>query len=169
MTTWSHRAYGSAPPMVFQSTIKQISRHLAHFALGASLFALGGCGSAMPIFSDLIPDHSPLYTSSVRSEAAALSPDLTAGDWNEASPALAEALGPDNKGTKVSWNSTSSSTRGAFRALGSAYVQNGDLCRPFEAEWQNSTRQGGIKQGIACRSAAGSWQIIDTDTASTKS
>ena len=155
--------------MVFLAKSKQISRHLVQIALGASLLALGGCGSAIPIFSDFIPDHSPLYTSSVRSEAAALSPDLTAGEWNEASSALATALGPDNKGTSVSWNSTSSSTHGAFRALGSAYVQNGDLCRPFEAQWQSSAQKSGVKQGTACRSAAGSWQIIGTDDAPKKS
>ena len=155
--------------MVFLIKSREISRHFVRAALGACLLALGGCGSAIPIFSDFIPDHSPLYTGSVRSEATMLSADLTAGDWNEAATALASALGPDNKGTSVSWTSASSGSHGAFRALGTAFVQNGDLCRPFEAEWQNSTRKSGSKQGTACRSAAGSWQIIDTDEAHTKS
>ena len=108
-----------------------------------------------------MPDRGPLYTSAIRSDATALSPALTASDWNEASSALATALGPDNAGTSVLWSSKSG-TKGSFRALGIAFVREGDLCRAFEAEVKTAGKEPQTTNGTACRSMAGAWHIVDT-------
>ncbi len=108
-----------------------------------------------------MPDRGPLYTSAIRSDAAALSPSLTASDWNEAYAALASALGPDNAGTSVLWSGTSGS-KGSFRALGIAFMREGDLCRAFEADIKTTGKEPQTTKGTACRTMAGAWHIVDT-------
>ena len=147
--------------MVFLHLARRSLRPLRSILALSTLSALAGCGTSLPIFSELIPDRGPLYTSAIRSEASALSPTLTANDWNEASSALSSALGPDNSGTTVLWSGKSGS-KGSFRALGIAFMRDGDLCRAFEAEIKSTNREPQVTKGTACRSMAGAWHIVDT-------
>ncbi len=147
--------------MVFLHFARRSFRPLGQLVALSTLVALAGCGTSLPIFSELIPDRGPLYTSTIRSESAALSPGLTANDWNEASSALSSALGPDNSGTTVLWTGKSGS-KGSFRALGMAFMRDGDLCRAFEAEIKTTSKEPQVTKGTACRSMAGAWHIVDT-------
>ena len=146
--------------MVFLYLARRSVRPLSQILALSTLVALAGCGSSLPIFSELIPDRGPLYTSAIRSEAATLSPALTANDWNEASAALSSALGPDNSGTTVLWNGKSGS-KGSFRALGIAFMRDGDLCRAFEADIKTASKEPQTTRGTACRSLTGAWHIVD--------
>jgi surface antigen len=147
--------------MVFLNYARRSLRPLGQLLAASTLLALGACGSTLPIFSEFMPDRGPLYTSAIRSDATALSPALTASDWNEAASALATALGPDNAGTSVLWSSKGG-TKGSFRALGIAFMRDGDLCRAFEAEVKTTGKEPQTTSGTACRSMVGAWHIVDT-------
>jgi len=147
--------------MVFDLILKTLVRTGSALFAGCALLALSGCGSTLPLFSNLIPDHTPFYTSAIRSEATVLSDRLSANDWNEAYGALADALGPDNAGTVVTWEGSSGQAKGSFKAQGSAFIRAGDICRAFAADVKFANEAATGVAGTACRTTAGRWQISD--------
>jgi surface antigen len=129
--------------------------------LVATMSGLSGCASSLPIFSELIPDGTPVSTGSIFAPASSLSSELNPADWEKARQALDSALKPENIRDAVSWENTATAARGHFRPLGIAFIQEGDLCRNFTAQITIENIARPLMQGTACRSGASDWQISD--------
>jgi hypothetical protein len=116
---------------------------------------LGGCSTAVPLPSFISRED---VTGSIPSPPSPLSPALDAEDWRRARSALAVALDPQGNGAPVSWDNPASGAKGVFKPTGNAYVQDGRVCRSFDADIGGKVPARQV-QGLGCRDKEGDWSV----------
>lgn len=122
--------------------------------------ALSGCSLSFPMAS-LSPDIDETGSISQK-PALVLFHELNPEDWRRARSAIDLALDPQGNGTRVNWDNPATGLKGSFIAKGHVFVENGEVCRAFQAHLHDKTRSDVIKLGVACRASGEDWTIIKT-------
>jgi hypothetical protein len=98
-------------------------------SVGLLAFGVAGCSISVPMAPFMRDDT----TSSIKSSASPLSPDLDVKDWRIAEPILAQALRSGEPEAPVRWSNPDSGRSGAFQPVASAFSRDGKPCRAFVA------------------------------------
>jgi surface antigen len=132
--------------------------------------ALAGCSLTAP-FDDkptALQADTDITGSIPRKSAPELQPGqnspfsarLDDEDWRRQRAALATALDPQGNGGQVRWDNADSGHKGAFGAIGDAFLVKHEICRVFVASITAGEPEQWFK-GTACRVSASEWTIRD--------
>jgi surface antigen len=138
-------------------------RRAAVAALAVTLAALTcGCAMSVPIAALGNADPQDDVTGSI--DRPSLARLLEAEDLRRAEAALATALDPRANGALVAWANPQSGSKGSFTPRGSAYPDDAEICRRFDAEIE---RKGAMRvlRGTACTARGSEWRLAAIDPA----
>lgn len=99
-------------------------------------------------------------TGSIRAPSTMLSRALEPEDWRRASAAMGTALDPQGAGGAVNWDNPHSGAKGSFTPVGSAYPDDGRICRKFLADVATKDARERL-QGVACRERTAEWTLTE--------